>query len=281
MTNGGNTKAGDGGSPPRDDGERRASTRLAAKRQTKQRAREEGKQRYAAAAAAVAQAAAAAAGAAVGVGDGGRRSTDSSQGQQPQLQQPPNAVFVIAGSKPQHQPQQQQQGQEQPQPQPQQQQHQGQQQPPSAAVGTAVAIATGLSESLAAVAAAPAAAAARVRRPSYELECGLWGLLPEEVRANAGVGAGWQACGRASNARTTMHASPSGCLAPQSATPPHPPTPTPTQLLEIILRQCEAQQLGMLESSCCFFHGNRTLERIARSKLKAIPRARGLKPNKE
>ncbi len=54
-----------------------------------------------------------------------------------------------------------------------------------------------------------------------------------------------------------------------------------TQLIEIILRQCSATQLGMLESTCHFFRGNKLIEKIAKHKLKMVPRARGLRPNRK
>jgi hypothetical protein len=55
----------------------------------------------------------------------------------------------------------------------------------------------------------------------------------------------------------------------------------PLQLVEVILRQCSPSQLGMLESTCSYFHRNKLIEKIAKQKLKQVPRARGLKPNKK
>jgi hypothetical protein len=53
------------------------------------------------------------------------------------------------------------------------------------------------------------------------------------------------------------------------------------QLVEVILRQCSPTQLGMLESTCSYFHRNKLIEKIAKQKLKLVPRARGLKPNRK
>jgi E3 ubiquitin-protein ligase HERC3 len=50
------------------------------------------------------------------------------------------------------------------------------------------------------------------------------------------------------------------------------------QLVEIILRQCSPPQLGMLEATCSYFHGNKLIEKIAKQKLRTVPRAKGLKP---
>uniref|UniRef100_A0A7S3R4J6 RCC1-like domain-containing protein n=1 Tax=Dunaliella tertiolecta TaxID=3047 RepID=A0A7S3R4J6_DUNTE len=55
----------------------------------------------------------------------------------------------------------------------------------------------------------------------------------------------------------------------------------PEELVEIILKQCTLHQLGQLESTCSFFRGNKTIERIAKQRLKAVPRAKGLKPSKK
>mmetsp|Transcript_8992 Transcript_8992/g.15604 ORF Transcript_8992/g.15604 Transcript_8992/m.15604 type:complete len:661 (+) Transcript_8992:155-2137(+) len=54
----------------------------------------------------------------------------------------------------------------------------------------------------------------------------------------------------------------------------------PEELLEIILRQCTPVQLAMLESTCRFFRGNKLIEKIAKHKLRTVPRARGFKPSR-
>jgi hypothetical protein len=93
--------------------------------------------------------------------------------------------------------------------------------------------------------------------------CGLWGMLPEEVRAVNG-----DTCDRCCPFGFAEQCSQLCCM---------PYTHT-LQLLEIILRQCGPAQLAMLESTCQFFRSSKLLERIAKHKLKAVPRARGLRP---
>ncbi len=55
----------------------------------------------------------------------------------------------------------------------------------------------------------------------------------------------------------------------------------PDELLEVILRQCTPQQLAQLESTCHFFHDSKLIEKIAKHKLKSVPRARGLRPSRK
>ena len=50
--------------------------------------------------------------------------------------------------------------------------------------------------------------------------------------------------------------------------------------MDVILNLCTTQQLGMLEASCTFFRKCGLIDRIAKQRLKAVPRARGMKPNK-
>lgn len=52
----------------------------------------------------------------------------------------------------------------------------------------------------------------------------------------------------------------------------------PEELIEIILSQCSYVQLGMLSSTCNYFHTSRLIERLAKGKVKEVPRAKGLKP---
>ena len=61
-------------------------------------------------------------------------------------------------------------------------------------------------------------------------------------------------------------------LAPSRAVP---------QVLEKVLNLCVAPDLGCLEATCTYFLKTGITESIARSKLKEIPRARGLKPEKK
>lgn len=51
--------------------------------------------------------------------------------------------------------------------------------------------------------------------------------------------------------------------------------------MELILQKCTPQQLGMLETTCSFFYKTGIAERVALTQLKAIPRAKGLRPNKK
>lgn len=50
------------------------------------------------------------------------------------------------------------------------------------------------------------------------------------------------------------------------------------QIADIILNRCTAQQLGMLETACSYFRKAGFTEKIAKSRLKSVPRARILKP---
>ncbi|PNW75480.1 hypothetical protein CHLRE_12g528350v5 [Chlamydomonas reinhardtii] len=55
----------------------------------------------------------------------------------------------------------------------------------------------------------------------------------------------------------------------------------PDELVDNILNLCTTHQLGMLETSCTYFRRSSFIERIAKQRLKAVPRARGLKPNRK
>jgi hypothetical protein len=81
-------------------------------------------------------------------------------------------------------------------------------------------------------------------------QSGLWNLLPQEVSCSFVTQLGLN------------------------------PYISPLQLLEDVLDRCTTQQLGMLEASCTFFRKLAFVDQIAKQRLKAIPRARGLKPNK-
>ena len=52
------------------------------------------------------------------------------------------------------------------------------------------------------------------------------------------------------------------------------------QLVEGILKQCSPAQLAMLSSTCAFFHKSKLIEKIAKQRLKAVPRAKGIKPQR-
>ena len=54
----------------------------------------------------------------------------------------------------------------------------------------------------------------------------------------------------------------------------------PEELIEVILMQCNYIQLGMLQSTCNYFRTSKLIERLAKNKIKAVPRAKGLKPMK-
>ncbi len=81
---------------------------------------------------------------------------------------------------------------------------------------------------------------------------GLWGMLPEEVRRL-----------RCALIELEFH------LARR-----------PLQLVETILKLCVPSQLGMLQSTCSYFRNSKLIDKIAKHKLKAVPRAKGLKPQK-
>ncbi|EFJ45476.1 hypothetical protein VOLCADRAFT_82232 [Volvox carteri f. nagariensis] len=55
----------------------------------------------------------------------------------------------------------------------------------------------------------------------------------------------------------------------------------PDELVENILNLCTTHQLGMLETTCTYFRRSSFIDRIAKQRLKAVPRARGLKPNRK
>ncbi|GIL46666.1 hypothetical protein Vafri_3601 [Volvox africanus] len=55
----------------------------------------------------------------------------------------------------------------------------------------------------------------------------------------------------------------------------------PDELVENILNLCTTHQLGMLETTCTYFRRTSFIDRIAKQRLKAVPRARGLKPNRK
>lgn len=55
----------------------------------------------------------------------------------------------------------------------------------------------------------------------------------------------------------------------------------PDEILESILNLCSNSQLGMLESTCSFFRRSGIVERLAKTRLKGVPRARGLKANRK
>jgi hypothetical protein len=53
------------------------------------------------------------------------------------------------------------------------------------------------------------------------------------------------------------------------------------QLTDNILKLCTPAQLGMLQSTCKYFHGSKLIDKIAKHKLRMVPRARGLKARKK
>ncbi|GAX74772.1 hypothetical protein CEUSTIGMA_g2219.t1 [Chlamydomonas eustigma] len=55
----------------------------------------------------------------------------------------------------------------------------------------------------------------------------------------------------------------------------------PDEIIEGILRLCQPSQLGMLQSTCTYFSGSKLIDKIAKHKLKSVPRAKGLKPMKQ
>jgi len=54
----------------------------------------------------------------------------------------------------------------------------------------------------------------------------------------------------------------------------------PPELLEAVLRNCSPTELAALEATCSYFVKTGITESVARKKLKEIPRARGLRPEK-
>ncbi|KAG1671551.1 hypothetical protein FOA52_011273 [Chlamydomonas sp. UWO 241] len=54
----------------------------------------------------------------------------------------------------------------------------------------------------------------------------------------------------------------------------------PWEVVDSILALCTPTKLVMLASTCTYFRGHATIERIAQTQLRAIPRARSLKPAK-
>ena len=55
----------------------------------------------------------------------------------------------------------------------------------------------------------------------------------------------------------------------------------PTEVTQVILDRCTAQQLAALETTCRYFRDSMIVEQTALAKLKAIPRSKGLVPNRK
>jgi hypothetical protein len=147
----------------------------------------------------------------------------------------------------------------------------------------------------------PEAMTARTPRQGSDLACGLWSLLPDEVHVCVCVCMCVCVCVRPVRQYLEScdlahcvfpkrtHTTIVNCMQQHSldnlCSPSKPlylfDVHTASQLIEVILKQCSAHQLGQLESSCCYFRGNRTIERITKQRLKAVPRAKGLKPSRK
>ena len=54
----------------------------------------------------------------------------------------------------------------------------------------------------------------------------------------------------------------------------------PSELVDMIIDVCGPRQLARLESTCNYFRSVRKLDAIAYDRLKAIPRAKGMEPNR-
>jgi hypothetical protein len=54
----------------------------------------------------------------------------------------------------------------------------------------------------------------------------------------------------------------------------------PTELVDIIINFCGPRQLARLETTCTYFKTVRKLDSICFERLKAIPRAKGMQPNR-
>jgi hypothetical protein len=55
----------------------------------------------------------------------------------------------------------------------------------------------------------------------------------------------------------------------------------PIEVTQLVLDCCTAQQLAALETTCRYFRESMIIEQTAELKLKAIPRSRGLVPNRK
>ncbi len=55
----------------------------------------------------------------------------------------------------------------------------------------------------------------------------------------------------------------------------------PQEIFDDILQLCTPRQLAMLESSCAFFTRTQVIEMLAEKKMKDVPRAKGLMPNRK
>jgi hypothetical protein len=106
---------------------------------------------------------------------------------------------------------------------------------------------------------------------------GLFGLLPEEARARRRPPGAWGNRGHAPRARRGRGAGRSRARALCSRRRP----PRRPQVTDFILKKCTTQQLGMLETTCTFFSKSGITDRVALGHLRAIPRAKGLRPNKK
>ncbi|GBF91109.1 ultraviolet-B receptor-like [Raphidocelis subcapitata] len=54
----------------------------------------------------------------------------------------------------------------------------------------------------------------------------------------------------------------------------------PNELLDMVLERCGPRQLGRLEASCKYFKNVRRLDEMCYERLKAVPRAKGMEPNR-
>jgi hypothetical protein len=54
----------------------------------------------------------------------------------------------------------------------------------------------------------------------------------------------------------------------------------PNELLDIVLERCGPRQLARLETTCKYFKSVRRLDDICYERLKAVPRAKGMEPNR-
>jgi hypothetical protein len=54
----------------------------------------------------------------------------------------------------------------------------------------------------------------------------------------------------------------------------------PTELLDMILDRCGPHQLARLETTCSYFKTVKKLDGICQERLKTIPRAKGMEPNR-
>lgn len=54
----------------------------------------------------------------------------------------------------------------------------------------------------------------------------------------------------------------------------------PSELVDLVIDACDPRQLARLEATCSYFKSTKKLDTICFDRLKAVPRAKGMEPNR-